>query len=212
MSIYGPNVTSAHESDDCTSKKHIDTQVSLRVMKTGDAMTGDLNMGGNLVRGLPTEYPPTDYQGDEAPSWFQVVRLTQEAANNDSTQGTGRKPIIAVWAEENGGLSANEYEFSFGNGVTTRGYSGYPMLVPGKVIRMGLLTTPQDKRARVGLVVNGTAVPERVVSKSATQTVGIVSWGAAYELAPGDCINFKTLSADLGIQSAVVSLLIELDI
>jgi hypothetical protein len=49
-------------------------QDTLRVLKEGDSMTGDLTMGGSLVRGLPTEYPPM-YAGDEATSWAQAMQL-----------------------------------------------------------------------------------------------------------------------------------------
>ena len=37
---------------------------------------------------------------------------------------------------------------------------GHPMMVPGKVVCMGFHTTPQGKRARVGLVVNARDAPE----------------------------------------------------
>lgn len=59
---------------------YVDIQDNLRVLKTGDTMSGDLDMGGQLVRGLPTTYPPL-YQGDEAASWKQVVGLTLDALN-----------------------------------------------------------------------------------------------------------------------------------
>ena len=121
MSIYSPND-------------------SLWVMKTGDTRTGDLNMRGNLVRGLPTD-PPVDYQGDEAVSWAQTVRLVQDASSEGTAQpGVTAQPIkliIAIWAEEKGALSAGAYEFSFGYRA-----AGYPMLVPGRFIRMGLNTVP----------------------------------------------------------------------
>lgn len=51
-----------------------------RVIASGDTMTGDLNMNSNLVRGLPTTYPPI-YAGDEATSWAQTVGLVADAAN-----------------------------------------------------------------------------------------------------------------------------------
>lgn len=50
-----------------------------KVSKSGDTMTGDLDMSGNLVKGLPIQYPPI-YVGDEATSWTQTVGLVQDAA------------------------------------------------------------------------------------------------------------------------------------
>ena len=40
-------------------------------------MTGNLNMSDNLIKGLPTNYPPL-YVGDEAPSWTQTVDLVND--------------------------------------------------------------------------------------------------------------------------------------
>ena len=40
--------------------------MSSKVTKSGDTMTGDLNMTGRLVKGLPVNYPPVPYVGNEA--------------------------------------------------------------------------------------------------------------------------------------------------
>ena len=56
-----------------------------RVINTGDTMTGDLLMSGNLVRGLPTTYPPL-YTGDEVTSWAQAVGLSVDVANSTVTK------------------------------------------------------------------------------------------------------------------------------
>ena len=58
-----------------------DAKMSYRVVKTGDSMTGDLLMNNNLVKGLPTSYPPK-YVGDEAVSWKQAVELTKQICSN----------------------------------------------------------------------------------------------------------------------------------
>ena len=50
-----------------------------RVKTGGDTMSGDLDMDGNLVKGLPTEAPT--YVGDEAVSWAQAVRLVGDASD-----------------------------------------------------------------------------------------------------------------------------------
>ena len=197
MSIYGPD---NYESSDCAG---CDSKVSFRVKKMGDVMSGDLQMGGNLVRGLPTSYPPTGYIGDEAPSWFQVVKLTEQA----------HKPIIAVWAEQGGPLTRGSYEWSFGNGSSGQSHAqmGFPMPVSGRAKAMALRIVPENAAARVALVINGTMIPESV-TKETTQKTGVVHWESGYELAAGDHINFKTASLH-GVRatSGIVSLLIELD-
>ena len=48
-------------------------------------MTGDLNMSGNLVKGLPVNYPPVAYVGNEAVSWTQALGLITEATTNSAT-------------------------------------------------------------------------------------------------------------------------------
>ena len=78
MSIYGPEPPEAELAtgpDNHALKARLDAQVGLRVLKAGDTMTGELQMGGNMIRGLPQVYPPSDYLGDEAVSWSQIVRL-----------------------------------------------------------------------------------------------------------------------------------------
>ena len=69
MSIYGPEPPEAELAtgpDNHALKARIDAQVGLRVLKAGDTMTGELQMGENMIRGLPQVYPPSDYLGDEA--------------------------------------------------------------------------------------------------------------------------------------------------
>lgn len=76
MSIFGPADTL-----DAAITTYVDQQDALRVLKSGDAMSGNLAMGGNLVSGLPEAYPPA-YSGDEAISWAQVVALVLDSTTN----------------------------------------------------------------------------------------------------------------------------------
>ena len=121
MSIYGPEPPEAELAtgpDNHALKARLDAQVGLMVLKAGDTMTGELQMGENMIRGLPQVYPPSDYLGDEAVSWSQVVRLLREALETweaSSPIEPSHKPLITVWAEENGALDGG-YEWSFGNG------------------------------------------------------------------------------------------------
>ena len=51
MSIYGPEPPEAELAtgpDNHTLKARLDAQVGLRVLKAGDTMTGELQMGGNM--------------------------------------------------------------------------------------------------------------------------------------------------------------------
>ena len=76
------NVSNPVNDQDVATKTYVDTNSSSdKVSKSGDTMTGDLDMEGNLIRGLPTTYPPITYVGDEATSWDQTVGLVQDAAS-----------------------------------------------------------------------------------------------------------------------------------
>ena len=150
MSIYGPEPPEAELAtgpDNHALKARLDAQVGLRVLKAGDTMTGELQMGGNMIRGLPQVYPPSDYLGDEAISWSQVVRLLREALEaweaSRSPIEPSHKPLITVWAEENGALDGG-YEWSFGNGSNQHATLGYAMPTPGRIKTMTLCIVPKS--------------------------------------------------------------------
>ena len=257
MSIFGPcSPSGASDASDqegvdlseYAKKSHVDTQDALRVLKAGDTMSGDLDMGGQLVRGLPTTYPPL-YQGDEATSWEQVVGITLGALNtavkidgNDPMTGDlkmgnhqikgvtdpaepqdaatknyvdNRKPLITVWAEDKGPIAENEYEWSFGNGASGNEGRGYPMSAAGRVLRMGLAATTSGSApaaASVNVVVNGVENASYGVTKPSGQYSGTSTFGTPLELAQGDRVNFRSASTNTRVTTAVVSLLIELDL
>ena len=243
MSIYGPSArhgddtrTGAQNLSGYAKTNYVDAQDGLRVLKQGDAMSGDLHMGDNLVRGLPTAYPPL-YRGDEATSWAQAVGLARDAVGNLSdpsepqhaatksyvdervaatrSRVDSRKPMITVWAEEKGPLSSGEYEWSFGNGSRGNRCLGYPMMAAGRVLRMGLAgftSTTAPDAAIVNVVVNGTENTAYGVLKPDGQYTGTNTFGTPLELARGDRINFRSATTNPSVVAAVVSLLIELDL
>ena len=72
------NVSNPVNAQDVTTKNYVDTSSgSDKVSKSGDTMTGELFMDGNLIKGLPTHYPHF-YSGDTVPSWAQVMGIMQE--------------------------------------------------------------------------------------------------------------------------------------
>ena len=56
MSIFGERISRGPDLAEVLSgyakKDYVDAQDGLRVLKAGDTMSGDLDMGGQLVRGL----------------------------------------------------------------------------------------------------------------------------------------------------------------
>ena len=70
------------------NNQYIDSTIHAQVSRRGDTMTCNLKLENNLISGLPTTYPSV-YQGNEAVSWQQAVRLTQ-----DSVRGLAAKEYV----------------------------------------------------------------------------------------------------------------------
>ena len=201
MSIFGERISRgpdmAEVLSDYAKKDYVDAQDGLRVLKAGDTMSGDLDMGGQLVRGLPRDLRP--YKGDEATSWNQVVRTAADAFEAAVDR---RKPMITVWAEQKRSMLDNRYEWSFGSDAA-------------RVLRMGLSTTAPHNLTSTALVnipVNGMENPLYGTIKPPGQACGISIFSTPLALQQGDKINFRSASTTPEIASAVVSLLIELDL
>ena len=82
------NVGAPTISTDAATKGYADTIDQDNLQLSGGTMTGDINMGGKLVKGLPTNYPPL-YSGNEAISWAQLVGLVTDSTTNNDTVPTG---------------------------------------------------------------------------------------------------------------------------
>ena len=214
MSIFGERISRGSDMaevlSDYAKKDYVDAQDNPRVLKAGDTMSGDLDMGGQLVRGLPRVRP---YKGDEATSWNQVVRMAADAFEAAVDR---RKPMITVWAEQKLSMLDNRYEWSFGSDAA-RGLAdgGYPMMAAGRVLRMGLSTTAPHNlisAALVNISGNGMENPLYGTIKPPGQACGISIFSTPLALQQGDKINFRSASSTPEIASAVVSLLIELDL
>lgn len=82
------NVGAPTANTDAATKWYADTIDQDNLQLSGGTMTGDINMGGKLVRGLPTAYPPL-YSGNEAISWAQLVGMVTDSTTNNNTVPTG---------------------------------------------------------------------------------------------------------------------------
>ena len=94
---------------------------------------------------------------------------------------------------------------------------GYTMMADGRVLRMGMSAQvdgrPVDSAARVTIVVNGRRRGlDYGVLLPANSYHGTVVFEQPLELCSGMRINFQSYSNNPAVTSAVVSLLIELDI
>ena len=89
---------------------------------------------------------------------YKITNIGNPNNDNDAANKNyvdSRKPIIAIWAAENGSLDVKTFEWSWGNGATGSKY-GYPMLSDGRVIRAGATINPNNTSATIQIFVNGT--------------------------------------------------------
>ena len=97
----GPNMVEV--LSDYAKKDYVDEQLALRVLKTGDTMTGDLKRAGGIIRGLPRTQPTGKaLYSDEANSSYHVIDLIMEALKSERR---AHRPLITVYAEEYGSLT-----------------------------------------------------------------------------------------------------------
>ena len=213
MSIFGeiargPDIAGT----DYATREYVDEQLALRVLKTGDTMSGDLTMERGQVRGLPMDMN-NRLQGDEAVSQFQVVEIISEAVRHFRKT---RRPLVTIYAEENGPLKEREYEWSFGNGVSGgNNERGYPMATSGRLKYMSLAITSSSSRpseARVNIVVNGVENRSYGIAKPQGQYSSFTEFQPPLALARGDMLNFRTASTNTEVSSAVVAAILELDL
>ena len=214
MNIFGERIHLVPDTaGDYTKKDYVDEQLALRLLKTGDIMTGDLTMARGLIRGLPLTQPMgTTTNSDDAISSYHVIELINRAFQAD---GNARRPLITVYAEEYGSLTKGEYEWSFGNGVSGgNSERGYPMAVSGRLKYMSLaITTSSSRRseARVEIVINGVVNHLYGVTKPLGQFSSSTEFQTPLALAPGDMLNFRTAATNPEFSSAVVACILEID-
>ena len=177
-------------------RTYVDNRDNLLVLRSGDSLSGALSMGGN-----------------------KIVNLSDPASAQDAATkhyADSRKPLITVWAEEKDTLDKGEYEWSFGNGGSGVNHArcGYTMLASGRILRMGLATSVFNGApdgTKVNVVINGEENVAYGVTKPYNRYSGTNIFATPLELALGDRINFRTAGGNPLNMTAVVSLLIELE-
>ncbi len=125
-----------------------------------------------------------------------------------------RKPIIAVWAEQSGALTNGNYEWSFGNGASgaTHRHAGYPIPASGRILRMSFACAYSRNEIVVALLINGSEQPGYVIRTPGGRYSNCITFDTPLEVEACSRINFKSKSSDSQVDSAVVTVLIELDV
>ncbi len=133
------------------------------------------------------------------------------------------KAVVTIWAEERGRLDGGFFDFSFGDGSRTNN-TGYPMMCPGRIIKMGLSGGEVSSRTTVIVTVNRTdrgtitKEPASLIKPVSPADRGMLFQAAVTEFKPpielseGDVLNFKSGQNGPSARSTIVTLLVELDL
>ena len=208
--------------------------VSLNYVNQNFIRKGDvIDMGGNSVVNLRD---PVHHQDAATMNYVvsTIERIMGDYIQNAAYDGTvtktyvddqvsSRKPMITVYAEENGPLSDGSSEWSFGNGVHGRDHNfGYCMPTAGRIIKGTLSAVSQNDAidaagqpagyARVNILKNGVELTDQSIVKEDGEWGGCVSFNPPLELNAGDRINFISKTNNIHVTAAIVSVLVELDV
>ena len=187
------NVAYPVDDGDVINKRYLESTTNNFLRRDG----GDLNLNNNKIVNVAG---PTSAQD----------AVTKQYVDS-------RKPLITIWAQENGPLNKNEYEWSFGSGDYTSRICGYCMPASGRIIRGSLSSVSESGaagRAMVNIIVNGLATRVQLIKSAGyySHTRTFPLRGDIYELAEDDRINFKTVYNTPDAINSIASLLIELDL
>ena len=190
-------LTEPTESQDAATRGYIKNFTRNNFLKLDGTnnMAEDLNMNNKKITNVadPTE-------DDDA--------VTKQYVDS-------RKPLITIWAQENGPLNSGEHEWSFGSGdLYTLANCGYCMPASGRILRgslSGVSESGMSAVSRVNIVKNGS-----IIGPPITKSPRLYSYTRVFsppiEVAQDDRINFKTVSNTPDATNTIASLVIELDL
>ena len=188
------NLSEPVDDGDVINKSYLESTTNNFIRRDG----GDLNLSNNKIVNL---FEPTE---------------VQDAATKQYVDS--RKPLITIWAQENGPLNAGEYEWSFGSGdLYTLAKCGYCMPAAGRILRGSLSSvtdTPNSgpsPTAIVDITINGQRT-RRGITKTNIDYSNTTVFSPSIEVAQNDRTNFKTGIDTPNAVNSIVSLLIELDL
>ena len=227
------NLSEPTEAQDAATRGYVKNFTRNNFLKIDGTnnMEGDLNVNNHNIINLSDPVDDGDVitksylesttfrrdGGDLNLSNNKIVNLSEPNSDQDAATKQyvdSRKPLITIWAQENGPLNAGEYEWSFGSGdLYTLAKCGYCMPAAGRILRGSLSSVNGDNpsgHAIVSVVINGRVMAH--ITKPAIVFSQTEILNPSIRLAQNDRINFKTNWNTLDATNNIVSLLIELDL
>ena len=133
----------------------------------------------------------------------QVDNIVQNAV-------ASTKPKVSIQAEQNGAITNNAYEWSFGE---NNPHYGWPCPSNGRILCGAIYATAGNNapgEMKVAVVVNGAETG--MITKLNNQFSFHFSFSTPLELQAADRVNFRSKTTNASVTHAVISLIIELDI
>ena len=194
------NVASPKDDNDAINLVFLESTTYHLLRSDGvDGMSADLNMDNN-----------------------KIVNLSEPTGVRDATTKRyvdthHRKPLITIWAQENGPLNSGENEWSFGSGdLYTHANCGFCMPASGRIIRGSLSSVGASGgtsgNVAVKIIKNGRSVGSNILTKPDRRYSHTQTFTSPIRLAENDRINFITHINTSDATNTIVSLLIELDL
>lgn len=115
------------------------------------------------------------------------VRIQQLMDVMKATINAIPRPLIPIWAEENGGLNANSHEWSWGNGATGA-LIGIPLAVPCELVSVTFNAEVVGTSANMETQRNGTTI----FTSTHTGRDSVVNVDPPITFAAGDRVSFRT--------------------
>ena len=180
------------DDGDVINKRYLESTTNNFLRRDG----GDLNLSNNKI--------------------INVANPTSDQDVTTKQYVDSRKPLITIWAQENGPLNAGEYEWSFGSGdLYTLANCGYCMPAAGRILRGSLSSISESGPSDISfisIVLNGQVIPQYTIQKSGNVYSNTLTYQTPIEVVQNDRINFRTLLSTSNATNNIVSLLIELDL
>ena len=237
-------LTEPTESQDAATRGYIKNFTRNNFLKLDGTnnMAGDLDLNNNKITNVadPTEDGDAinkiylesatnnflrrdgsnDVQGEISMNNHKLVGLSEPTEDDDATTKQyvdSRKPLITIWAQENGPLNTGEYEWSFGSGdLYTLKNCGYCMPASGRILRGSISGVSESGAApaentAVRIVKNGQSL-HNILSRPGGYYSYTQTFTYPTRVAKNDRINFQTHIGTTDTTNNIVSLLIELNL